>query len=699
MSEPPRADRRPVTVARHGRTVVDEYAWLRDRDDPATLAYLRAENAWADAWFAPLGSLREQLFAELRARVVEDDDSVPVRHGPFWYRTRTETGREYPVWERWPSGDGTDPTPPPPDAVAVVLDENVEADGHDYFAVGAFSPSPTHRRLAWSLDVHGDERYELRVRALDTGVDGTDRIPRTAASVAWLDDDHLVYLVTDDAERPHQLWRHRVGTDPGDDVLVLTEDDERFWLDVERTRSGAYVVVSAESRTTSEVWLLSCASPTAAPLLVEPRRAGHEYTVDHWGRGPDGAGEDLLVVLTNDDGAEDFAVATVPAATPGRAHWRSLVGPVPGRRITGIDAFASHVVLSQWRDATPGLCVLWRDGRIDDVVTPEPLGSIELGPNPQFDGAVLRYEFESFTTPPTVVDLTVASGVHEVRKRTPVAGGYDASSYVTERVWADAGDGAAVPIDVVRHRDTPLDGTAPLVVYGYGAYEISLAPWFSHHRISLYDRGVVGAVVHPRGGGELGRRWYLDGKLRNKPNTFADVAACTDHLVAAGYGARDRVALWGGSAGGLLVGATVALDPGRYAAALAEVPFVDVVNTLSDPTLPLTINEWEEWGDPADPDDEAVLSSYAPYENVRPVPYPAMLVTGGWFDPRVGFHEPAKWVARLRATVPDRGADERRPILLLTELDAGHGGPSGRYAAWRDLARQLAFLLRTLAVA
>jgi oligopeptidase B len=692
------AKRVPVTHRRVDGDVVDEYAWLRDRDDPDTLAYLEAENRWAEEWFASLTELREQLFEEIRARVVEDDESVPVRRGAHWYRTRTEEGREYAIWERWPAAGGDAPddadgriAPPAADAVEVLLDENAEAAGHDFFTLGAFALSPSRRRLAWSADVTGGERFELRVRDLDTGADLDDRVPDTAPAVAWLDDEHLVYLVPDATERPYQVRRHRVGTPASDDVVVLTEDDERFYLDLERTRSGAFVVVSADSRTTSEVHLLPTADSLAPPVLVEPRRPGHEYGVDHWG--------DELVVLTNADGAVDFAVMAAPVATPGAARWRPLVPHEPGRRIAAVDAFADHLVLSEWSQGSPRLRVLRRDGT-EHVVDPgEATGSIELGANPEWATSVVRYEFESFTTPPTAVDADLVTGARRVRKRTPVAGGYDPDAYVVERTWATADDGVAVPVDVVRHRDTPVDGTAPLVVYGYGAYEVSLAPWFSHHRISLYDRGVVGALVHPRGGGELGRRWYLDGKLRHKRNTFTDVIACTEHLLAGGYGAPGRVALWGGSAGGLLVGATLAMQPERYAAALAEVPFVDVVNTLSDPTLPLTVNEWEEWGDPRDAGDAAVISSYSPYDNVRPVPYPAMLVTGGWHDPRVGYHEPAKWVARLRATVPGAGADPRRPILLVTELGAGHGGPSGRYARWRELARDLAFLLRALGVA
>jgi len=685
---PPRAKRVPTTSVRHGRAVVDEYAWLRDRDDPDTLAYLQAENDWAEAWFGPLEALRDTIVEEIRARVVEDDTSVPVVRGRFAYRERTERGLEYPIWERWPVEAGER-------SESVILDENREAEGHEFFALGACALSPSQDLLAWSMDVTGDEHYELRVRDLRTGVDLADRIADTAPAVSWIDDEHLLYCRVDHAERPFQVWRHRLGTDPATDELVHVEPDERFHLDIERTRSGAYVVVSAQSRTTSEVHLLRTDRPNGPPVLVEPRRPGHEYAVDHW-VGADPAGR--LVILTNDDGAEDFAVMLAPVEAPGRASWRTLVAHRPGRRIVDVEAFAGHLVLSEWDDGLPGLRVIATDGSERRIEPHEPVCGVELGPNPEWTSRTVRYEFESYLSPPCTVEHDLATGVHTVRKRMPVGGAYDPDRYRSERRWVIAADGARIPVDVVRHRDTPVDGTAPLVVHGYGAYEVSLAPWFSHHRLSLYDRGVIGAFAHVRGGGEMGRRWYLEGRCQSKPNTFSDTVAVVEDLLAAGYGAPGRVAIWGGSAGGLLVGATVAQRPELFAAAVAEVPFVDVVNTLSDPTLPLTVNEWEEWGNPADPQDEAVLSSYAPYENVREVPYPAMLVTGGWHDPRVSFHEPAKWVARLRATVPDGGADPGRPILLVTELDAGHAGPSGRYGAWRDLARQLAFVLGALRV-
>ncbi len=685
---PPRAKRVPSTSVRHGRAVVDEYAWLRDRDDPDTLAYLHAENDWAEAWFAPLEALRETIVEELRTRVVEDDTSVPVVRGRFAYRERTERGLEYPIWERWPVEAGER------DAT-VILDENREAEGHEFFALGACALSPSQDLLAWSMDVTGDEHFELRVRDLRTGFEIADRIADTAPAVAWIDDEHLLYCRVDQAERPFQVWRHRLGTDAATDELVHVEPDERFHLDIERTRSGAYVVVSAQSRTTSEVHLLRTNRPNGPLVLVEPRRPGHEYAVDHWvGDDPEGR----LVILTNDDGAEDFAVMLAPIDAPGRASWRMLVPHRPGRRIVDVEAFAGHLVLSEWDGGLPGLRVIAADGAERRIEPHEPVGGVEPGPNPEWTSGTVRYEFESYLSPPCTVELDLATGVDTVRKRMPVGGAYDPDRYRSERRWVTAADGARIPVDLVRHRDTPVDGTAPLVVHGYGAYEVSLAPWFSHHRLSLYDRGVIGAFAHVRGGGEMGRRWYLDGRCRAKPNTFSDTVAVVEDLLAAGYGAPGRVAIWGGSAGGLLVGATIAKRPDLFAAAVAEVPFVDVVNTLADPTLPLTVNEWEEWGNPDDPEDEAVLSSYAPYENVRAVPYPAMLVTGGWHDPRVSFHEPAKWVARLRATVPDGGADPCRPILLVTELDAGHAGPSGRYGAWRDLARQLAFVLRALRV-
>jgi oligopeptidase B len=651
----------------------DPWAWLRDRDDPSTRQYLKAENAYAAAVLERLTPLREAIFDEIKQRTQETDLSVPVPKGPWRYYTRTVEGLDYGIHCRRPNDDER--------REAVLLDENAEAAGHEYFGLGAFDVSPSHRLLAWSSDHDGGEIYRLRFRELASGLDLPDVIERTYdAGTAWsADDRYCFYTVADDAWRPFQVWRHELGTDPATDDCVYQEDDERFFVSVELTRSEAWIVIESRSRTTTEVRVLPATEPAATPIVLVPRRDGHEYGVDHRG--------DHFVILTNDD-AEDFRVATAPVDDPGA--WSELVPHEAGRRIVAVEAFRDHVVLHEWAGGLPRLRVLFDDATDRVLTFDEPVHAVHPSVNAEFSAATYRFVYESYVTPPAVFDENVRSGDRTLLKQTPVLGGFDPAQYTAERRWAVAPDGTRIPLDIVRHIDTPLDGTAPAVLYGYGAYEASLAPWFSIPRLSLLDRGVLFAVAHPRGGGELGRRWYLEGRLANKRNSFTDFLACADHL-RDGTADPDQVAARGGSAGGLLVGAATTMRPDSFAAVLAEVPFVDVVTTMLDPTLPLTVIEWEEWGDPRDPEVAEYLRAYSPYDNVRAARYPAMLVTAGFNDPRVSYHEPAKWVAKLRAL-----GNGDRPLLLWTELGAGHSGPSGRYEAWREEARNLAFLLDAL---
>jgi oligopeptidase B len=675
VPSPPVAKRVRNETELHGRVLIDDYAWLRNRDDPDTLAYLQAENAYAETWFEPLAPLRQAIFDEIKARTEETDLSAPVRKGAWSYYHRTAEGLPYPIHARR-DDTGTE---------SVLLDENREAEGHEFFAVGAFEVSPDHDLLAWSADVNGSEVYELRFRELAGGTDLPDRIERTFGGAAWsLDGRYCFYQVPDDTMRPFQVWRHELGRPSADDVLVYEEPDERFYVDLGLTRSERFVVIMSGSRTTSEVSVIPADAPLTPAAVVEPRREGHEYSLDHWG--------DRFVIVTNDE-AEDFRVVTAPLARPGRAQWVELVAHRAGRRINDAAAFAGHLVLSEWEDAQPGLRILFADGHERRLGFDDAGYDIELDANPEYDTTNVRFHYQSLVTPPGVYDEDVVTEVRTLVKQTPVLGGYDPADYETAREWATASDGARVPIDLVWKRTTPIDGTAAGVIYGYGAYEISVPPYFSIARFSLLDRGGVFALVHPRGGGELGRQWYLNGKLRHKRNTFTDTIACADHLVEHRYMASDRVGLRGGSAGGLLVGACINFRPARWRAALAAVPFVDVVNTMLDPTLPLTVTERDEWGDPRQPEDAAYIESYSPYENVAAVDYPAILVTAGLNDPRVSYHEPAKWVAKLRAT-----AVGDQPLLLWTELVAGHQGPSGRYEAWKEEARNLAFLLHELAL-
>jgi oligopeptidase B len=672
----PAAPRRAHTWRRPTGDVDDPYAWMRDVDDPELLDYLRAENAAAERFFEPHLDTIETVFGEIRSRVQETDMSTPVEFGPWWYVTSTTEGQNYPVHHRGPSAERANEH--------VLLDENVEADGHEFFDLGAFDVSMDHGVVAWSMDTAGDEHYTLRFRDLTTGTDLDDAIEDTSnAGVAWSRDGQWVFYVTpDEQERPATVWRHRIGTPRSDDVCVFDETDERFYVGISSTRSEDWIVIHSASRTSADARIVSTDRPTDEPLVVMARRDDVEYGIDHWG--------DTWVMHTNDD-AVDFRLLIIDADadTTDPAAWSELVGHQPGRRILGVDAFAGHLVIHEWVDAQPRLRMLFRDRTERIIDLGDEPHDVEPTANPQWTTDLVRYTVQSLTTPTSLYDERVATGERTLLRRIPTPN-VDLDAYVAERVWATAPDGVQVPVDVVRHVDTPLDGTAPGVLYGYGAYEASLPPWFSVARLSLLDRGYVWALAHPRGGGELGRNWYLDGKLLAKPNTFTDMIACAEHLIGSGAVDAQRLAIRGGSAGGLLVAACMTKRPDLFASVVAEVPFVDVVSTMSDPTLPLTVTEWEEWGDPRTEPYASCMLGYSPYDNTVEADYPAVYATAGLNDPRVSVHEPAKWIARLRDV-----STGSAPIVLRTELGAGHGGPTGRYEAWRDEARTIAFLLAT----
>jgi len=661
----------------HGDRRVDAYAWLRDRDDAAVIAHLEAENAYTEAMTAQSAGLRERLFTEIVGRIQQTDTGAPVPHGPWMYYSRTEEGRQYPILCRRPrpghDGGGEQ----------VILDQNALAEGHGYLRVGDAEVSPDHRLLAYTVDTDGSELFRLRIRDLQTGRDLDDAVERIYYSLAWASDNAtLFYTRPDQAMRPWQVWRHRLGS--GDaDTLVVQEDDERFFASVSRSRSGALILVSLESKVTTEVRVLRADAADAEPAIVEPRRQGHEYSVDHHG--------ETLYIVSNDD-AVNFRLMAAPLATPGRESWREVVAHREDVKLDGVDLFARHMALYERAGGMRRISVRRiADGATVVVDQPESVYTAAPGTNHEWDTGTLRFEYTSLVTPRSAIDIGMESGERVVVKQEPVLGGYDPAQYVTERLWATAPDGVRVPISTVRRRDTLLDGTAPALLYGYGSYEISTEPAFASTRLSLLDRGFVYAIAHVRGGGEMGRRWYEDGKLAHKRNTFTDFVACADHLVATGWTSHDRLAIRGGSAGGLLIGAVLNLRPDLAAVALAHVPFVDVVTTMLDDTLPLTVTEYEEWGDPNQPDAYRDMLAYSPYDNLRAADYPAVLATAGLNDPRVGYWEPAKWVARLRAL---RSGD--RPVLLQTEMGAGHGGPSGRYEGWRKEAFALAFVLDSL---
>jgi oligopeptidase B len=680
---PPIAKQVPTTRERHGDTVVDPYAWLRDKDDPDTIAYLEAENAWTEAQLAHTKPLQEHLFQEIKARIQETDLSVPMRRRGWWYFSRTEAGKQYGISCRKRVTDADTAHAPAGDTPEeVVLDQNVEAGDSEFFSLGALDVSPDGRLLAWSADRAGAELYDLRFRDLATGDDLPDLIPGTYYGSAWaLDNRTFFYVKPDDAMRPYQLWRHTLGTAASDDVLVLEEADERFYLSVGTTKDDAYVIVHLGSKVTDEVWFLDAANPGGDFTVVQPREQDVEYGIEHH--------DGRFFVVTNADGAEDFKLMEAPVTTPGRDHWTEVVPHRPGVKLSGIDVYADHLVLFERADGVRRIRVRKLSTGDEHLIEQPEEVSTASGGSAEFDTHVMRYGYTSMVTPSSVFDYDMDTRERVLLKQQPVLGGYDPEQYVTARSWATAGDGTRIPISIVHRRDRAPGG--PGFLYGYGSYEASMDPSFSSIRLSLLDRGFVYAIAHIRGGGEMGRRWYLDGKFLRKRNTFTDFIACAEHLVAEGWTTSAQLAVRGGSAGGLLMGAVVNERPDLFGAVIAEVPFVDALNTILDPSLPLTVMEWEEWGNPVEsPAFYEYMKSYAPYENVRATDYPPMLVTAGLNDPRVSYWEPAKWVARLRVTKTDKN-----PLLLKTEMGAGHMGPSGRYDAWRDEAMVLAFVLDT----
>lgn len=668
-TDTPAAPRRPHTWKRPTGDVLDPYAWMIKKDDPATLEYLSAENSFADTWFAERTGDIDTIFGEIKSRVKEDDSSYPVLHNKWWYASRTETGKSYAIHSRGTTAASA--------SDILLLDENVEASDAEFFSLGAFDVSNDGNLLAWSTDTDGSEHFTLRIRDIRTGTDLPDVIPDTAwGGTAWsTNDEWLLYVTPDEQMRPWQVWRHRIGTPAADDVMIFEEPDERFFVGVGATRSGEWITIESSSKTSSETWILNASEPNGPLTSLAPRQDDIEYSVDHWG--------DVFAITTNRD-AVDFQVMLAPVVNP--TEWRPFVAHVTGERITQFDCFATFGIMQRWVQGQQRIYLVSRDGSLAPIpVLPEP-HEAEIDANPDYETDGVRLSYQSLTTPGTTAWYPLDGSGLTTLKRTEVPS-CDLSLYVSERTWATSHDGVRVPVDIVRHRDTPVDGTAPALLYVYGSYEISVPPWFSVARLSLLDRGWVWALAHPRGGGEMGRNWYLDGKFLNKRNTFLDTIACAEHLATTKVCSGNRIVVRGGSAGGLAVGAIITIAPERFAGAIAEVPFVDIVSTMSDPSLPLTVTEWEEWGDPRVEPYATYMLGYSPYDNTVGVQYPQLYVTAGLNDPRVSYHEPAKWVARMRHESP------QTTVVFRCEMGAGHGGPSGRYEQWRDEARTLSFAL------
>jgi oligopeptidase B len=691
MSElkPPVAARKPIERTHHGDVFVDDYEWLREKADTEVLDYLRAENTYTQARTAHLGSLREAIFGEISERTLQTDLSVPTRRGGYWYYTRTVEGKQYPISCRV-RADGDEP-PATDSEIAgeeILLDGNEVAGDSEFFSLGTVDVSPDGRLLAYSTDLVGDERFTLRIKDLSTGELLPDELPDVHYGSAWsADGSTIFYTKVDDAWRPFQVWRHTLGTDAAD-VLVMDEPDERFWVGVELTRNEQAIQISLGSKLTSEVWLLDANDPTGAPVVVAPRREGVEYDVEH-------AGDQLLIVHNAD--APNFSLATAPLDDTG--NWTTLIEGDESSRLLGVDAFADHVILHRRRDALTELAVIRRTGSgfgaPEALTFDEPIYTVSPGRNDEWEDTRYRFSYTSLVTPSTTYDVAIDTGERRLLKRQPVLGDVDLNAYTQYREWATAPDGTQVPVSMVARKDVAKDGNAPVVLYGYGSYESSMDPWFSIPRLSLLDRGVVFAIAHVRGGGELGRHWYDGGKTLTKRNTFTDFIAVAEHLVKEGWTRPDRIVAQGGSAGGLLMGAIANLAPRAFGGIVAEVPFVDALTTILDPSLPLTVIEWEEWGNPLeDPEVYRYMKSYTPYENVAAQEYPQILAITSLNDTRVFYVEPAKWVAKLRAT-----ATGDADVLLKIEMEAGHGGRSGRYDAWREVAFSLSWILDTLGLA
>ncbi|MGO9338224.1 MAG: S9 family peptidase [Terracidiphilus sp.] len=708
LPEPPIAPKIHTETKLHGVVLTDDYAWLRDKQNPEVTAYLEAENAYAEAYMAPLAGLREELYQEMLSHVKQTDVSVPFRDGDWWYYTRTEEGRQYSIHCRKradaeqplrapsiprPSAEWVgDPDPQPNDSPEeVILDGNQLAEGHAFFAIGATDITDDGRWLAYTTDTTGFRQYTLHIKDLATGETLPGEVERVG-SVVWAADNRtLLYTVEDEEQkRQYQLWRHTRGTPHSDDVLVYQDDDERFNLGAGRTRDGHYLIMESASHITSESWFLPADNPTGAFTVISPRQDEHEYSVDHR--------NGLWFIRTNDSG-RNFRLVTAPVAAPGRENWTERIPHRNDIMLEDVDLFLNFFVACEREDGLPRLRI-WRfsgdapeAALTSEIAFPEPAYSAHPHVNRIFDTTTFRYAYQSLVTPASVYEYDTAAATSTLLKQLEIPGGFDRTLYASERVQAIAPDGVKVPVSLVYRINKREPGRNPLYVYGYGSYGYSLPLGFSGNRLSLLDRGVVMAYAHIRGGGDLGKPWHDAGKMLVKRNTFTDFIAAVEHLTHAGYGDPARVAVEGGSAGGLLMGAVVNMRPDLFRAVVSHVPFVDVMNTMLDATLPLTVPEYEEWGDPNQSEYFHYMLSYSPYDNLKAGSYPAMLVKTSLHDSQVMYWEPAKYVAKLRTLKTDK-----KPLLLVTNMQAGHGGASGRYDYLKEIAFDYAFLLRELGI-
>jgi oligopeptidase B len=688
--QPPVAARRPVENQIHGDLRMDDYAWLRKKENPEVIRHLEAENTYTDAILKPTEAFQEALYHEMLSRIQQTDLTVPYRLRGYLYSTKTIEGQQYPLHLRHPDDSGaTD---------QILLDLNALAEGHSFLGLGSFDVSDDNHLLAYSTDTTGFRQYTLQIKELRTGALFPFRAERVTSAAWSADNRHLFYVVEDPVtKRSHRLYRHALAEASCEtDALLYEESDERFRIDIERTRSGAYLLLIANSHTTSEVRFLSSATPLGEFQLIAPREDHHEYYVEHH---PALNNADVFLVRTN-SGGRTYRLAAAPVSNPTREKWRELIPNRPAVMLSSVDAFRSHIVLFERENGLPFLRAIPLAACSGDFLAnsyripfAESAYSAAPGANPEFDQPHFRYTYESFITPRSVFDFDVATRTSTLRKQQPVLGGYNPTLYSIERLHASGPDGTQIPISLVSRRDSPRDGSAPLLLYGYGSYGLSMPVNFNSNRFSLLDRGVTYAIAHIRGGGELGKPWHDAGRMRHKRHTFTDFIACAEFLIANKYTTADKLTIQGGSAGGLLMGSVTNMRPDLFHSVISQVPFVDVLNTMLDASLPLTVGEYEEWGNPQIAEDYFYMKSYCPYTNLERKSYPAILVKTGLNDSQVMYWEPAKYVAKLRTLKTDSN-----PLLFKINMGAGHGGASGRYDYLREIAFDYSFLLTRLGI-
>ena len=677
--KPPTAEKIAKVDTLHGIERIDNYFWLREKENQEVIDYLKSENDYADAMTAHSAGLQETLYKEMVGRIKETDLSVPEKRGEYFYYTRTEEGKQYSLFARKKGSPDADEE--------ILFDQNEMAEGLDYFDIGAFEISPNHRLVAFSVDTNGSERFTLQVKDLTTGEIYPDKIENTGYSVEWGNDNKTIFYNTlDEVHRPYKVFRHVLGKDVISDELVYHEKDDQYFLYPGKTKDEKFLLLSSGSATTSEVRQLSADDPMGKFRVIHSRQHMMEYSIFHH--------SDKFYIVTN-DGATNFKLMKVSDKSPEKENWVETIPHRKDVKIDYVDMFRGHMVVYERENGLKQIRIFdLRNGESHTVEFPEPVYTFSARRgNKEFDKKTLRFTYTSLITPKSVFDYDMESGDRELLKEYEVLGGYDKANYSTERIYAEASDGVSVPISIVYRNDFVKDGSRPALLYGYGSYGSSREPSFDSKILSLLDRGFVYAIAHVRGGGEMGRVWYDDGKLKNKMNTFTDFIACAEHLISDGYTSSEQLAIQGGSAGGLLMGAVTNMKPEVFKLVIASVPFVDVVNTMLDETIPLTANEWEEWGNPKLKEDYDYMVQYSPYDNVAKKDYPNMLIKAGLNDPRVGYWEPAKWTAKLRALKTDKNL-----LILKTKMGAGHMGSSGRYDYLRDKAFEYAVILDVLNV-